>query len=130
MMQVFLAEKPWSPAPSHEINATREREWRDAVASLPPNGTYHVRWAVLVMIDGIRPHPLQVFPGHGYDQRIVSTCKMYGAIATGIRGVGIAHLQWGMICDFPGVIARYDEFLRSVNEMVRKKTTPTLKVVK
>lgn len=112
-------------------NQCHQRKGVEGCGGIPsPNGTYHVRWAVLVMIDGIRPHPLQVFPGHGYDQRIVSTCKMYGAIATGIRGVGIAHLQWGMICDFPGVIARYDEFLRSVNEMVRKNTTPTLKVVR
>lgn len=121
-MIVHLMLNPWAASAAHVIAADTPREWRAAIAGLPP-----ARYSAAIETDaGI--FPVQRFNGATWPADVISS-DGFLVIRTGIGGAKLADRQWQCLSEFPGHLAAAGKFTGEISDMTRRAVFPPPKLV-
>jgi len=113
---------PWAASAAHVITAASLRDWRAAIAGLPP-----ARYSAAIETDG-GIFPVQRLHGANWPAEVVSR-DGFLVIRTGLSGARLAEQQWQCLSEFPDHLAAVGKFLGDLSGMTRRAVYPPPKPV-
>lgn len=125
--RVYLMDHPWAARPAALIEATDLREWRQAIAAVPPLRSGKAYAAAVELLDrdpSGKPYPVQTFRHSNDLFPSVTDTAGFLAVRTGLVPEIVARGQWEAILAVPDYFREWDKFFGGFRDMFRQAIHP------